>query len=322
MPSFGKKLAILHARSAPRGGHHHMVALIAEDLEKLGVDVIHLYGTSKLVPADAIFVHVDLSVVPEDIAAFARRYPLQINGAALDIRKRTFADGLLYPGATYDAPVIVKSDLNYGGAPEHDERNMFERAARRLQRTLKRLPPPVISSKSDYRIFPTFESVPLEYYDDAHVIQKLILEKDEGKNILREYMFLGNMHYENIERSEAEIITEDEHVSCLPFTPHPRLIEFRNRLKLDYGKIDYVMVDGAPFIFDANKTIGVGHKVGTSEFGEGNRAMLRAFAIEIHRILGDPAYPPLALMPGSGDAAAAPQRTAQSRPAGPQAARA
>ncbi|HRK69512.1 MAG TPA: hypothetical protein PKY73_18325, partial [Hyphomonas sp.] len=77
----------------------------------------------------------------------------------------------------------------------------------------------------------------------------------------------------------------DQHISCMPFTPHPRLIEMRRKLSLDYGKIDYVMVDGAPFIFDANKTMGLGEKIGTDGFGDGLRQMLRAFSGEIRRVL-------------------------------------
>jgi hypothetical protein len=115
-----------------------------------------------------------------------------------------------------------------------------------------------------------------------------MLEKDGEKNLLREYMFLGNLHYENIERSSAEIITEDEHISCEPFVPHPRLLRLRRQLNLGYGKIDYVMVDGEPFIFDANKTIGMGSKGGSEGFGEGLRVMLKAFAEEINRSLRDP----------------------------------
>lgn len=131
--------------------------------------------------------------------------------------------------------------------------------------------------------------MPAGYFSAGNVVQKLMLEKQDGKNVLREYIFLGDLHFENIELSASEIITEDEHVSCLPFTPHPRLLDMRRRLKLDYGKIDYVLVDGVPFIFDANKTLGLGEKSGTPEFGEGMHQMLRAFSGEICRMLDTPA---------------------------------
>jgi len=283
-----KRLAILHGRRTPRGAQHHMVMLIADFLSDLGVEVIHLHGTGRFVPADAILVHVDLSVVPKSITRFAQRYPKQINAAASDIRKRTFADGLLKQGETFEGPVIVKSNLNYGGAPELTALTLPGRALRRLRRMLTGARGRTIQSKADYRIFPSLSAVPQEYFTPDNVVQKLVLEKDGEKNLLREYMFLGKLHYESVERSSAEIITEDEHVSCEAFIPHPRLLRLRRQLNLGYGKIDYVMADGEPFIFDANKTIGIGSKGGTDGFGDGLREMLKAFADEINRSLRDP----------------------------------
>ena len=188
-------------------------------------------------------------------------------------------------GDTYDAPVIVKSDLNYGGAPEFLSLSFAERAWAKIARLLLPGPSIRILTKNDYRVFPSLADVPKGYFGRGNIVQEMRHERHGDKFVLREYFFLGNLHYENIEYSNAEIISEDEHVSCLPFTPHPRLIEMRRKLNLDYGKIDYVMVDGAPFIFDANKTMGLGEKVGTDGFGEGLRQMLRAFAGEIRRVL-------------------------------------
>ncbi len=40
--------------------------------------------------------------------------------------------------------------------------------------------------------------------------------------------------------------------------PHPEVIERRRELGLDYGKIDYVLHEGAVVILDVNKTTGAG----------------------------------------------------------------
>ncbi|MBI1399618.1 hypothetical protein [Hyphomonas sp.] len=282
-----KKLAILHDKGTPRGDRLHMVVQIADHLREMGVEVIDLHGTGYFEPADAVFVHVDRSVVSPKLQRFARRFPVQINAHAGDIRKRTFVDGLLEPGDSYPAPVILKSDLNYGGAPELVNRSLLKRMTDRLTRLATRPPPRLITQKSDYRIFPTLADVPPGYFTPDNIVQKLMLEKAGEKNMLREYIFLGRLHYENIEQSRSEIITEDEHVSCLPFEPHPRLVNMRRRLNLDYGKIDYVMIDGEPFIFDANKTLGLGAYGETEYFGEDFRAMLKAFAEEIVLMLNN-----------------------------------
>lgn len=291
MSARSRRLAVLHSRATPAGAPHHMISLVEKHLRELGVEVVHLRNPNRFVPADAIFVHVDLSVVPDKITRLAAKYPLQINAEARDIRKTSFADGLLERWNTYDAPVIVKSDLNYGGMPEYQALGLAGRAIHKARRLLNGRPAPKVASKSDYRIYPTLSAVPDEMFADGTVVQKLLLEKDGDRNILREYIFLGNLHYENIERSARAIIAEDEHVSCEPFVPHPRLINLRRRMKLDYGKIDYVMIDGEPFIFDANKTMGLGEKLGTADFGDGVERMLKAFAEEIAEAL---------LTPGSG----------------------
>ncbi|MDP1555551.1 MAG: hypothetical protein Q8L84_08840 [Hyphomonas sp.] len=301
-----KRLAILHSRAAPRGTRHHMIVVIADRLREMGIEVVDLYGTDHFVPADAVFVHVDISVVPPSLQRFAQRYPIRINAGACDIRKRRFADGLLARGSDYPAPVIVKSDLNYGGAPEFHELSLRDRAVRRARRMLAGQPRPRIVSKADYRIFPTLDSVPADYFTGDNVVQKLLLEKDGTKNLLREYMFLGDLHYENIERSDETIITEDEHVSCLPFTPHPRLRALRLKLGLDYGKIDYVMIGGEPFIFDANKTIGLGAKSQTDQFGEGVNEMLQAFAASLFSLLNNSGA---AAQPATAAPAAVPEPT-------------
>lgn len=279
------RLVILHSRAAARGAPHHMVSVIAAHLERRGVEIVHLYGASKFVPADGVLVHVDLSVVPPAYERLARKYPLQFNAAARDIRKHVFADGLLGRDDTYTGAVIVKSDLNYGGVPEYNELTRLQRGLRKLGRLLRGLPAPALLTKADYRVYPSLADVPAHHFTDGAIVQKMMLEKDGEKNLLREYMFLDDLHFENVERSASEIITEDEHLSCAPFTPHPRLIDMRRRLGLDYGKIDYVMIAGTPFIFDANKTIGMGHKAGTAGFGEGLQGMLRDFSTEIFRKL-------------------------------------
>ena len=93
--------------------------------------------------------------------------------------------------------------------------------------------------------------------------------------------------------------------------PHPRLLNLRHRMKLDYGKIDYVMIDGEPFIFDANKTMGLGSKAGTEAFGDGVNRMLKAFAEEIASSMEAPASGRLTLNPGRHASTGRPETSTQ-----------
>ncbi len=59
----------------------------------------------------------------------------------------------------------------------------------------------------------------------------------------------------------------------------------RRKLGLDYGKIDYTLIDGAPFIFDANKTLGLGEYGDSEWLADDVAIMLRAFADEVFRLV-------------------------------------
>jgi hypothetical protein len=256
-------------------------------LRRLGVDVVDIYGIDAFVPADLLFVHYDRSLVPEAITRFAFKYPRHINAYATDIRKHLYADGLLTRESRYKGPVIVKSTLNYGGQPEANARTLLARVHQRAGRLVGLRNVPLMRSKNDYRIFDDIRDVPGNYFSEHYVVQKFLPESDGEKNILREYIFLGDYHFENVERSSRLIINEDEHVSCGPFEPHERLLDMRRKLKLDYGKIDYTMIDGQPFIFDANKTLGLGNFTETTHIDDGYSGMLDLFALEIVRLLDE-----------------------------------
>tara|TARA_R110000744_G_scaffold15711_3_gene43551 strand:+ start:1735 stop:2655 length:921 start_codon:yes stop_codon:yes gene_type:complete len=283
------RLAIINELSYSPGDRRHMIVLIEEALEAMGVEIVHITKASGYVPADAVFVHIDQSIISPEARALALRYPVSINAYATDIRKFRYIDGLLGRDDSWDGPVIVKSNLNYAGMPERNAarqqgpiaRRLLSRVANRLHRQSKY----TIQSKEDYRIYPTLSDVPRHYFRNDYVVQKFMAENDGEKNVLREYIFLGDLHYQNIERSDKLIITEDEHVSCEPFEPHPHLLATRRKLGLDYGKIDYTLIDGEPFIFDANKTLGLGEYGDSEWLADDVAKMLRAFAGEVFRLV-------------------------------------
>ena len=283
------RLAIINELSYSPGDRRHMIVLIEEALEAMGVEIVHITKASGYVPADAVFVHIDQSIISPEARALALRYPAAINAYATDIRKFRYIDGLLGRDDSWNGPVIVKSNLNYAGMPERNAarqqgpiaRRLLSRVANRLHRQSKY----TIQSKEDYRIYPTLSDVPRHYFRNDYVVQKFMAENDGEKNVLREYIFLGDLHYQNIERSDKLIITEDEHVSCEPFEPHPHLLATRRKLGLDYGKIDYTLIDGEPFIFDANKTLGLGEYGDSEWLADDVAKMLRAFAGEVFRLV-------------------------------------
>lgn len=271
-----KRIAILSGAGQNFCPDRYAIGLMIEEWSRLGIETIFLEDVRDRREAGLVFLHVDSSIVPAAYTAFANNYPYSVNKNAVDIRKRRYADGCLDRSSDYAGPVIVKTDLNYGGAPERDWDRRHSGAMKRFFRKAAQIMAGNrggMNSKKDYFISDSLADVPRHYFSPDYIVQEFRPETDGEAFILREYIFLGDCHFENIERSGNAIFEEDEHVSLRPFSPHPRLLEVRRRLGLDYGKIDYSLVNGEPFIFDANKTLGRG-----ACDGEDVRAMYAAMA--------------------------------------------
>jgi hypothetical protein len=113
-----RRIAILVLKEQRKVDRPYMIHDYSAFWREAGHDVVTLYGVDEFVPADALIVHVDLSVVPDEYLEFASRYPVVLNGRVKDIRKRAISRHLVTRGDSYRGPVIVKSDLNFAGASE------------------------------------------------------------------------------------------------------------------------------------------------------------------------------------------------------------
>ena len=237
---------------------HHLAEAWRED----GHDVLYLFGTRHFVPADAVFVHVNLSVVPESYLEFAARYPVAVNGRVADIRKSVTSKHIVRRGDGWNGPVVVKSDLNFGGQPERtlesgwlDRHSLTWRRARYAMERLRRVDR--ISSWHDYRVFDQASEVPDFWFDrtDA-VVERFVPEFEDGLYHLRMYQFLGNRWRCARLASPHALIKADRSVKVEPIQPHPEVLAWRSELGLDYGKLDYVVHDGELVLLDVNKTTG------------------------------------------------------------------
>ena len=77
--------------------------------------------------------------------------------------------------------------------------------------------------------------------------------------MVREWIFLGGheVHYKNL--SLEPVIKSHNTIGrqMMPDVPVPQeLRAIRQQLNIDYGKMDYVLHDGQPALFDINKTMG------------------------------------------------------------------
>lgn len=241
----------------------YIVHHLAEYWRQWGHTVRFVYGVRHVEPADLLFVHVDLSVVPEEYLEFAARYPATVNAGVADIRKSRISTNIVAADEGWRGPVIVKSDLNCGGMPEliRGRPTLVARwhAGRKLHSMIGRLRGTVspFQSADDYEIYEDLSSVPQSRVSDRRlVIERFLPEREDGLYYTRVYQFLGDRWISLRMGGRSPIVKAHNTVSVERVEPHDSVTAWRKRLSMDYGKFDYVMVNGDAVLLDANKTMG------------------------------------------------------------------
>lgn len=245
------RIAILNNSGHTPGSCTHLTDLLAEHWRASGIEVIELSGTRSFVEADLLFLNLSRPVVPEEYNRFAAQYPVTFNAGAGDLRKHRYSSGLLQAGAAYKGAVIVKSDQGYV-SPSTSERPSLLRRLTGFPRT-QSLNTAAIAN-DNYRIYPSINDVPAEKFAPGYIVQKFLPEENAGRYVLRQYHFLGDRHFLSLQTSGAAIIRTGVPQSLEEWTPPQELLGLRARLGLDYGRIDFVEVDGKPFIISVTRS--------------------------------------------------------------------
>jgi hypothetical protein len=191
---------------------------------------------------------VDLSIVPDEYIKFAQFYPIVLNGKVRDIRKSSFSKNIVKQNSTYNGKVIVKSNLNYAGAPEL------------LSGLNKQLTSNQIFKKpEDYKVYNKLSEVPHHFFNNKNiVVEKFLPEVENGLYVIRNYHFLGDRITSTKLTSKNPIVNGRTMIKSETVEPHPDIIKMRRELNFDYGKFDYVIHKGKVILFDINKTTGAG----------------------------------------------------------------
>lgn len=256
-----RRIAILmHESDSDRSKSHYLITYLAEHWREDGHIVTFLFGTRNFVPADIIIVHVDLSVVPKEYLEFARAYPRVVNGDVHDIRKSRYSPGLLAADDTWSGAVIVKTNNNYAGIPERERRVGGDQRTIRTGALSTQHEPAIDYPRHplEYPLFGRLAEVPRGYFDNPEfVVQKFIPEIDHGLYCVRFVSFLGDRHNCIRLKGRHPIVNGATSEKTDPgLDPHPEIMALRKQLHFDYGKFDYVVVDGHAILLDANKTTG------------------------------------------------------------------
>lgn len=253
------RLIVLHHDYTDlRDKEAYFIYAIIPHLEERGIEVIHCTGTRNLPEGDAILVHVDLTVVPDRFFQAARRYPLAFNFRMTDIRKSALpgrGHGLeLLSG--FKGPVVVKTEYNHGGVPE---KLFFQKrgAGLPLRETWDLFRASRLAEPLAYPVYDSAADIPGKIWKDRrYMVEKFLPEQEEGNYVLRYAYFFGKaeMGYRILGKNPILRWSgrEVEELSPIP----PEVCAYREKIGLDYGKIDFVLHQGQAVILDVNKTIG------------------------------------------------------------------
>ncbi|MGH9189969.1 MAG: hypothetical protein ACRD0Q_08065 [Acidimicrobiales bacterium] len=277
-----KRLAILwHEREDLEWARRkYAVCRLADIWEGDGIEVVHLLGPRRFAPADALLVHVDLSVVPDAYLELAARYPRALNAELRDIRKSSFSEQRLTGTSSYSGKVIVKTELNARGRPE------LRLAGSRSRRRIARLASKFIATgryQSNYPVYDSFADVPSKFLrrDRRFIVEKFLPEVEDDLYRIRYINILGDRVTGIRLASESPMVKGFNHAGIERLEIGPELHELRKRLGLDFAKIDCVVRDGEIVLLDINKTPGGSRLFDEPMFVD----MLRYRAAGIHAYL-------------------------------------
>ena len=256
-----RRIAILvHRNDRKALQFPYIVWRLAREWERKGAKIELVRGTRKVVDADILFPQIDLSVIPDEYLRYYENFPVVVNRNLTDIRKSSFSANRVKPGDGWDGPVMLKSNLNFGGQPEArlgGITDLVKRIASRLQQSIPGAQKfgSGMLDPYNYPIYQQASDVPAEVFENpAIVVERFLQEPSADGYVLRSYNFLGNCGFTRRRVSDQAIVkAANSRLIDAPPLP-PELLEFRKSLCFDYGKIDYLMHEGKPVVLDINTT--------------------------------------------------------------------
>lgn len=251
------KIAVLTHEKGNFENINYLLRFLMEVWGKSNSEVVIFNGTHHFDAADVLFLHVDLTVIPLNYLSFSKRFPVVINGGVHDISKRKVSSNLIRKYDPYMGEVIVKTDRNCGGVPEKNISKDSE-VHRFLRRLGKHLPWSWSGflPSDGYPIYGTPRQVPLAVWWNPNLIVEKYLPEREGKYYcLRQWVFLGDREINQRLISTIPIV-KSKNVVSREYDPQvpESLRTLRTQLGFDYGKFDYVLVNGEAILLDANRT--------------------------------------------------------------------
>lgn len=210
---------------------------------------------ARLISGDAALLHVDATIVADEYLQLGAHYPRTINFGTGDISKRNISRLLVASKGDWNGPVLVKSNFNNNALLEEIHNAKAARAGQPL-------PHPGVAKGPPYQLFDSAEEVPDEIWcDDSLVVERFVPEQDVDGFALRTWVFMGPRERCTRVVTAGHISKAADVIRYEPVDVPPQLRDERERLNFDFGKFDFVIHEGEPFLLDANRTPGVAQAI-------------------------------------------------------------
>ena len=185
----------------------------------------------------------------------------------LNNAKSVISHQLITPEDHYEGPVIIKTEANFGGILEYLLKKQNQKTATdntpddKTEVTwdnVEAIPP------EQYPVLKSISLVPDAVWNNPHlVVEKFLPERDEkGLYILRGCLFFGDKEVNLRVKSKFPVVKGSgiiEREILKSDTPN-QLKEMRKALKIDFGRLDYVINNGNIVLYDVNKTATLSHQ--------------------------------------------------------------
>jgi len=253
-------LILLHETDPYPAGPSYFVWGLRDVWREMGIDVRIARGLREIVPADLVLPHIDLTVTPPEYRSALDALPNVINRGLYDISKRRVSTNLLEADSAWNGPVIVKTDRNYGGLPERRVARRQRTLRGRVVAGLRRLSPTPASrcavNGNEYLLVDHLSAVPEAVFaDPSLVVERFLPEREGDTYFLRWLIFIGDRYRSMRVGSSNPLVKLADRESRELGVPVPdAVIAFRQAWGMDFGKIDFVVHDGVPVIFDVSRT--------------------------------------------------------------------
>jgi hypothetical protein len=255
-----ERILLVRAKHEPFDDVPYVIHLLADEWRRRGIPVEVTDSLEEpMGPEVLVFPHFDLTVTPPRMAERLGRCARVMNRAVTDISKRAVSRQLVAAPDEYDGPVIVKTNLNFGGWPEMRLIAFAGGENYRRMEAVRTGQPWTVSGMLRCEQYPIYDNArlvpPLVWKNPQLVVEKFLPEREGDLYCLRQYIFLGAQEISTRTvspdpRVKSRGVTRRE---VLDSTPEA-VRAFRKELGFDYGKFDYVMHEGEPVIFDVNRT--------------------------------------------------------------------